>query len=274
MPLTNDRSGALPLTCAGSPFYQSDVPGGGSSLSMKFPGTTYYTGSGAGLFAGIDFTNCELRFDAKPTAKPSFHVAVALGRYGAGCEFVYLSGTTWRYHVNGLGDRITGPAGSATLNQWQNVKLTRKGGVCSLYVNGTLLGIATDFPTPSNDLTIAAAKTGTGTPDGHFIGLLDNVRFASGSSGYCNAILNQLPPGASNQDMQPDADFDGTAQQMPWNISSQRASRPTHRGPQPDSRSTGRRTAIFPPSSSRSALASATRSTGRCNRRKTWLTGR
>ena len=190
-PLTNDRSGTLPLACAGSPVYQTDVPAGGSSLSMKFPGTAYYTGNGTGLFAGIDFTNFEISFDAKPTSNPSFHVAVSLGRYGVGCAFIYLSGTTWRYHVNGLGDRITGPAGSATLNQWQNVKLTRKGGVCSLYVNGTLLGTATDFPTPSNDFTIAAAKTGTGTPDGRFIGLLDNVRLAAGSSGYGNAILNQ-----------------------------------------------------------------------------------
>ena len=108
-----------------------------------------------------------------------------------------------------MGDRITGPAGSATLNQWQNVRLTRKDGVCSLYVNGVLLGTATDFQTPSEDFTIAAAKTGAGTPDGGFIGLLDNVRLATGSSGYGNAILNRLPAGASNQDMQPDADFDG-----------------------------------------------------------------
>ena len=205
---TRERSGVLTLAKTGATTYQADVPPGGSTLSVRFPGTAFYTGSGAAYFQDLDFGNFQLSFYAKPTAATSYHVAVALGRYGAGCEFIYLTGTSWRYHVNGQGDMIVGPAGSATLNQWQKVTLTRTDGVCRLKVNDTLLGTSAVFQTPSADFTLGAAKTGSGSPDGRFIGLLDQVRLVTDAS-YAANLLDQLPITASESDLSPSGDFDG-----------------------------------------------------------------
>ena len=181
---SHDQRGELPLTRSGQPTSQADTPAGGSKLSMRFAGDAHYTASGESLYQGIEFDNFELSFDVKPTAaSPALQIAIALGRYGAGADFIYLTEGSWRYNVNGAGDQITGAAGSATLDQWQTIRFIRKDGVCELYVNDKRIGTSTVFQNPSNDLRIGAGTRADGGPDLPFTGLIDNVRIASDHSG-------------------------------------------------------------------------------------------
>lgn len=205
---TREQSGAPALAASGTVIYRSDSAATGGTLSVGFGGAGHLTGQGAELLAGIDLTDFELAFDAKPTGSPSFHIPVALGRYGSGSCFIYHADGSWRFHINGTGDVITGPAGSVKLNQWQNLRLIRRAGLSSLSVDGVELGSSAAFPSPSADLTFGAAKNGSGGPDGRFIGLLDNVVFSSGSPGYATFVRNRLPQ-ASTANAQPAADPDG-----------------------------------------------------------------
>lgn len=167
----------LNLTLTGSGgTYSNAVPAGGSTLCAQFDGAQFFTGGGAGFFTTVDQSNFTLSFDVKPTAVSSFHIAVALGRYGGGASFIYTTGTDWRYHIGGVGDQISG--GSFTLDAWHHIELVRQGGSTSLYVNGVLAGSDPDFPAPSDDFSIGAAKKGDGTADGGFIGSIDNVKIS------------------------------------------------------------------------------------------------
>ena len=184
---TVDAVAAKNLTLSGSATYSSDVPAGGSALSMQFGGAGNYTGASSGFYTGVDLTDFQLSFDAKPTSAPSFHIAVCLGRYGANqCAFIYYTAGVWHYHVNGSGDKITG---AGTTGAWQHIVLTRQSGTVKLYINGSLAGSSTSFVSPTDDFTIAAGKKGDGSVEGRFIGLIDNVK------------LSTVPP--------PDADGDG-----------------------------------------------------------------
>ena len=173
---TVENLNAKNLTLSGTGTYASDVPSGGSTLALSLTGGGHYTGAGSGFYTGVDLTNFQLSFDAKPTSAPSFHVAVCLGKYGLNqCEFIYYTAGVWHFHINGQGDRITG---TGTTGVWQHLTLTRKDGLTSLYINGTLAGSHANFVTPSDDFTIGTAKKGDGSPDGRFIGLLDNVKIS------------------------------------------------------------------------------------------------
>ncbi|MBX7112505.1 MAG: CHAT domain-containing protein [Dehalococcoidia bacterium] len=180
---TREQSGVLALAASGKVTYRSDSAAADGSLSVRFGGAGHLTGRGAELLAGIDLTDFELTFDAKPTGGSSFHIPVALGRYGSGSCFIYHTGGSWRFHINGTGDVIEGPAGSVKLNQWQNLRLIRRDGLTRLVADGAELGSSAAFPSPSADLTFGAAKNSRGGPDGRFIGLLDNVIFSSGGAG-------------------------------------------------------------------------------------------
>ncbi len=180
----------LNLTLTGSGgTYSSAVPAGGSTLCAALDGSQYFTGGGAGFFTSVDQSNFTLSFDVKPTAVSSFHIAVALGRYGGGASFIYTTGTDWRYHIGGVGDQISG--GSFTLGAWHRIELVRQSGATSLYVNGELVGSDPDFPTPSDDFSIGAAKKGDGTADGGFIGSIDNVRISGAEDTDGDGLPNQ-----------------------------------------------------------------------------------
>ena len=166
------------------------------------------TAQGAALYDGIDLADFELAFRAKPTGGTSFHVPVALGRYGSGSCFVYHAGGSWRFHINGTGNVIIGPANSVKMNQWQQVRLIRSNGATRLEVDGVELGTTAAFVTPSADLTFGAAKNGSGNPDGRFIGLLDDIVFTSGTAGYAAFVRTRLPQ-AAPAETQPAADPDG-----------------------------------------------------------------
>lgn len=163
----------------GGVTYSSDVAADLGGLCVMLNGSGYFTAAGEGFYEGMDLANFEVSCRVKPTAVNAFHVPMCLGRYGSGAAFVYVSGTSWNFHVNGQGDRISGAPGSAILNEWQSVVLRREDGVVSLVVNGSLVGTTTGFPaTFSDDFTIGSALNGSGGPDGRFIGLIDRVRLS------------------------------------------------------------------------------------------------
>ena len=62
--VTVDAVGAKNLTLTGSGTYRSDVPSGGSALSLEFTGSGNYTGAGGGFFSGMDLNDFQLSFDA------------------------------------------------------------------------------------------------------------------------------------------------------------------------------------------------------------------
>ena len=205
---TRDGSGNLTLAASGTVTYRPDSAVAGGTLSIEFGGAGHLTAQGAPLYDGIDLSDFELAFRAKPTGGTSFHVPVALGRYGSGSCFVYHAGGSWRFHINGTGDVIIGPANSVKMNQWQQVRLIRRNGATRLEVDGVELGTTAAFVTPSADLTFGAAKNGSGNPDGRFIGLLDEIVFTSGTAGYAAFVRTRLPQ-AAPAETQPAADPDG-----------------------------------------------------------------
>ncbi len=162
----------LALVGAGG-AYVAGAPGG-STLAAGFDGGQFYSGESLAFYVDFDANNFTLSFDVNVASTPSFHIAVCFGRYGGGASFIYTTGDSWRYHIGGVGDQIVG--GTVTPGQWQHIELVRGAGVTSLWVDGTLVGSDPDFPTPSDDFSIGAAKHGDGTADGAFLGAIDNVR--------------------------------------------------------------------------------------------------
>lgn len=180
--------------------YSNDTPAGLGGLSISFNGSGHFTASGEGFFGGIDLSNFEITCRVKPTAVTSFHVPFCLGRYGSGAAFVYVSGTSWHFHINGMGDRITGAPGTATLGEWQSLVLRRQNGTVSLLVNGAVIGTTTSFPASlSDDFSIGSALTGSAGPDGRFVGLIDRVSLSG--------IETEPPP-------PPTGDFDVTFESL------------------------------------------------------------
>lgn len=174
---TVDAVAAKNLTLSGSGTYRSDVPAGGSALSVEFTGAGHYTGASGGYYSGVDLNDFQLSFDAKPTAAPSFHIAACLGRYGPNqCAFIYYTAGVWHYHVNASGDKITG---AGTTGAWQKITLTRQAGTVKFYINGALAGSSTSFVNPTDDFTIAAGKKGDGSVEGRFVGFIDNVKLST-----------------------------------------------------------------------------------------------
>jgi hypothetical protein len=182
---TVDEAGANNLSRAGSPAYSSDVWTNGDSLAMAFnPATSdWFTGSVLLIFSTLNLSNFSLSFDVKPTAAAGYNIPICFGRYGSGASFIYMAGGTWRYHVGGVGDQISG--GVAALDEWQHLAFTRSNGVNALLVNGVQVGVTgnTLFPTPSADFSIGAACNGAGNPDGLFAGLIDNVKITDLTAG-------------------------------------------------------------------------------------------
>ena len=213
---TVDAVGAKNLTLTGSGTYRSDVPSGGSVLSVEFTGSGNYTGAGGGFFSGVDLNDFQLSFDAKPTSAPSFHIAVCLGRYGANqCAFIYYTAGTWHYHINGSGDKITG---AGTTGTWQKITLTRQAGTVKFYINGALAGTSANFVNPTDDFTIAAGKKGDASVEGRFVGFIDNVKMStipvpdSDTDGLpdawedANGLDKTIATGNDGPDGDPDAD--------------------------------------------------------------------
>lgn len=209
-PVTSSReqAGIVAMSASGTVTYRSGSASAGGTLIVGFSGAGHLTAQGSDLLAGIDLADFELTFKVKPTGGTSFHIPVALGRYGSGSCFIYHTSGTWRFHINGTGDVITGPAGSVKLNQWQNLRLIRSAGLTRLLADGLELGSSTAFPSLSADVTFGAAKNGSGGPDGRFIGLLDDVTFFSGTAGYTTFVRSYLLE-TSTANTQPTADPDG-----------------------------------------------------------------
>lgn len=174
---TVDAINTKNLTLSGSGTYRSDVPSGASTLSVEFSGTGNFSGAGGGFYSGVDLNDFQLSFDAKPTAAPSFHIAICLGRYGPNqCAFIYYTAGTWHYHINGSGDKITG---AGVTGAWQKITLTRQADTVRLFINGSEVGTSASFINPTDDFTIAAGKKGDGSVEGRFVGFIDNVKLST-----------------------------------------------------------------------------------------------
>lgn len=182
---TVDSDSSRDLVRVGSGIsYSSDTPADLGGLSVSMNGGGHFTASGEGFYEGINLSNFEVSCRVKPTSVTSYHVPFCLGRYESGAAFVYVSGTSWNFHVNGQGNRITGAAGTATLNEWQTLTLRRENGVVSLLVNGLAIGTTSSFPASlHDDFTIGSALTASAGPDGRFIGLIDRVSLSGIDAG-------------------------------------------------------------------------------------------
>ena len=200
------RGGGVALGIVGSATYVEGQAGG---LAIQFGGQSHLTAQSSGLLANTDFSKFELAFRARPFDLGGYQIAVALGRYGSGSAFVYHTAASWRFHVNGGGDLITGAAGSAVAGAWQDLRLTRRSGVTRLFVDGQEIGSTELWTRPSDDFTVAAAINGSGGPDGRFSGAIDQVALTVGLPEYGNYILSSAPEAADPALLTPDADADG-----------------------------------------------------------------
>ena len=167
---------------AGAPAYSSDVAAGGSTLSILFRGPSagdWYSSTTVPAITSMDQNNFALDFDAKPTASPNgYSTAVCIGQYGGSAAvFCVDAAGNWNYHVNGVGNVITGPGPG--FNQWQHVQFKRVGGVNALRVNGAQIGAADTTISGAADpyFSIGAPRNAGGTSDtgGCFVGNIDNV---------------------------------------------------------------------------------------------------
>lgn len=159
--------------------YSATVPIGGSTLSGMFDGSESYSASGSGFYAGIDYADFAFSCDARPTGNGSgFSIPMAIGLGGSGSMFFYHTGqgSSWRLHINGKGDVVSG--GSVNLNQWYHLEGQRVGTTFSFFVDGNLIGSTAQFTVPgtiADTLSIGAHRTGTGVMEGRFQGQVDNV---------------------------------------------------------------------------------------------------
>jgi len=182
---TTVGSGGLDLSLTGNAgTYSSSAAPGGSTLAASFSGTEIYGGNGFGFYDALDLNNFAFGFDAFPTASPSFHIAMTVGSNSTpdgegGNVFIYHTGGQWNAHSNGIGDIIAGPAGSAVLNTWQNVRFERVDGVGTLYIDGLAVGSTTTaFPAAGlkDALSIGGNRNNSVAGfEGGFIGRIDNA---------------------------------------------------------------------------------------------------
>jgi hypothetical protein len=175
---------------AGAPTYSSDVPAGGSTLSMLFggPGSgDWYSSDMFPAITNMDQNNLSVSFDAKPTDSPNgYSTAMCIGRYGHNAAFIFVNQTgVWTYYVNGVGAVISG-AGPG-LGQWQHIEFKRVAGVNSLLINGTQVGATNTTAFGSHDpyFSIGAPRNGADASDigGCFVGYIDNVSLSDLSVG-------------------------------------------------------------------------------------------
>jgi hypothetical protein len=180
---TVDAVGGNSLARAGSPTYSSNVPAGGSTISMDFgTAANYYNGPAPITdYATHDIT---IEFDAYMTAPGAsgFSFLASMGsNYGA-FSVVEIGGNVSAF-MPGVGG---GPSVPVTLNQWQRYKLSWEAQTTtlSLELDGSV--VSTFVSTPANNQIVNSFTLGandrrqdpsTEDPsfEGYFIGLLDNV---------------------------------------------------------------------------------------------------
>ncbi|HEU5071833.1 MAG TPA: hypothetical protein VFV96_15630 [Verrucomicrobiae bacterium] len=195
---SKDIIGTNDLATNGTPVYSSEVPGGGSALSVAFDGASFYQSSGAGLsnlYAGVDWDNCSLSCDVYLTAAGSggFSFPLSIGGTGAGGGGFALVevGGNWAIINHGVELSSAGPA--IPLNTWQHVEVVRRnfgGGVQTrLLLDGVDAGVQLDSAPnpPPAFLTVGANRSANNVSgiEGPFNGLVDNVELKS---------FNLVPP--------------------------------------------------------------------------------
>jgi hypothetical protein len=182
-----DALGGHDLDRFGTPAYSTNVPPGGSVLSMSFDGTNdFYQGSGAGftsLYGGIDFNNVRLACDVFITGLGSqgFSFPASIGGNGTGLAVVE-SGGRWRLIHHNVA--LSSPGPSVTLNTWSHLELVRRRydsvTQTRLFVNGADAGVSLSVAliAPVGAFYVGANRVPSG-PEGRFMGQIDNVELAS-----------------------------------------------------------------------------------------------
>jgi hypothetical protein len=179
---TNDALGGNALKRTGGPIYSSNVPAGGSTLSMDF-GTpdNYYNGPAP----TTDFAtnNITIEFDAYMVTPGTsgFSFLVSMGSNFGGFSVVEIGGAVSAF-MPGAGGGASVPV---TLNQWQHYKLhwDAPSTTLSLELDGSLVSTRVGNPANNqivNSLTLGANDRRSDPAndplfEGFFIGLLDNV---------------------------------------------------------------------------------------------------
>lgn len=194
---TVDSVGSNDLTISGTPSYSSDVPfsdisGVSNSLSMSFDGSSQYSFSSR-LTDAQDNFGIELFVKANSTAGSSG--IVYNGKFGSSGFGLVRNGSIFQAVLGTNPGTIFGSS-TVDIGEWVHLALVRDNGVSTFYVNG--IANATSLATPlfgSNPFRI-----GSGAGSDHFIGLIDEVRiftFTSGEFTTGDLLINQIPEPAT-----------------------------------------------------------------------------
>ena len=192
-PTTTDAAGDFDRTCIGDPAYSSNVPAGGSTLSMQFGGTgDYYTGAAPTTDLTKDFS---YSFDANFTAfgAGGFSFLASLGSNQGGISVVEIGGKVSIFFPgagNGTGTYTPTPGewASYTVDYVYNDGSP----VTTLSVNGAPVSTRTGMPAYNqvtdyftiggNSRVAAGGSTAAGDFEGSFNGFIDNVKFTQAAA--------------------------------------------------------------------------------------------
>ncbi|MCX6923297.1 MAG: hypothetical protein NT154_08825, partial [Verrucomicrobia bacterium] len=186
---TQPASGSLALSATGTPAYSSNVPTGGSTLSMSFDGASFYGGTGdpwTAFYSTFDFTHFSFSCDVYMTAlgASGFSFPFSIGGSGTGMAAVEIGGN-WQAIHHGIGYSPVGPP--VALNTWTHLELRRmnfgSGIQTRLFVDGVDIGgpVGGTPTAPVGALYVGANRVGSG-PEGYFNGQIDNVLMFSYTS--------------------------------------------------------------------------------------------
>ncbi|MGI9429367.1 MAG: LamG domain-containing protein [Bythopirellula sp.] len=185
---TVDAVGSNDLTKFGDPIYSSDVPAGGSTLSMAFDGDgDYYSGPAPTTDVA---NNISYSFDAKMEARGAagFSFLASLGSNFGGISVVEIGGNVTVFFP-GAG---SGDAGFQPDSEWHNYQvdwdafnqvatLSVDGGVVSTRLGATANGQITDALTLGGNSRSADPQGAPESPpfEGSFNGLIDNFELST-----------------------------------------------------------------------------------------------
>lgn len=203
--------GAPTLARVGLPVHSALVPAGGSQLSMSFDGNSSYAATELPL--DLDFADCTISCDVRPTSLGPFDFVFAIGRNlgGGGGLAILQQGGFWGIIHQGQ----TAAYGNfrVVLNRWTHLELRRKdyghGVETRLYVDGTQATAIASTPARFEPfVTVGANRLQDGSFEGHFNGQIDNLTLLGPVTPFSAFVARNFPDQQSRSVVGPAADPD------------------------------------------------------------------
>ena len=166
-----------------SPAYTQSTP---VSYSVAFDGTGDTISTP--FNSAIDVSTGDFTMEAWCYATTTTNGVDAIWGSGNYSVMLYHNGTAWTLEIgNGSGNYFT-IAGTAALNTWHHMAVTRSGSTFNLWINGISAGTGTTAGALKNSGTLFIGGNGNGQ---NFTGYMSNYRLVKGTAVYTG---NFTPP--------------------------------------------------------------------------------